>query len=282
MGEDPEVDASMRPAVRALLLTSLLLVGSFATLPLALPSARANAPGAAVTGNMTGPDVLAYHGVGTYVVNGTGGPAVLPNGTIVGNLTYYLSVTGANTTGVSFAPASGLILTNIPGTVKLTVANLSEVLTITVMLSSVLNATNVTTNFTITVTVVQPYILSTTLYNLGNESVTSFPVIVDLDGTTVGNVSVPTMLPHASYALNFQYATLGLSSGTHTFSIHLTTVHGLVRFANDTTVYSVNFYIPGPPPSYTLWYVAGAVAFLGALFIFGARVGARRRSASKK
>jgi hypothetical protein len=278
------VDAAMNRALPALLLVSLVLAGTLAIGPLALPSARGASAAAngAVTGNMTGPDVLAYHGVGAYVINGTGGPAVLPNGTIVGNLTWYVSVAGPNTTGVSVAPGSGAILTNIPGSTKLTVANVSEVLTITVELSSVLNTTNVSTNFSISVHVVQPFILSTTLYNLGNVSVTSFPVLIDLDGAPVGNVSVPTMLPHSKYALLFQYPTLGLAAGTHTFSVSLTTVHGLVRFANGTTVYSVSFNIPGSPPDYTLWYVAGVVAFIGALFIFGARVGARRRGTSKK
>jgi hypothetical protein len=268
----------------ALLLVGLLLAGTLLSIPLALPSARAAAPSAngALSGNMTGPDVLGYHGVGAYVINGTGGPATAPNGTIIGNLTFYVSVTGPNTTGVSVAPGSGAILTGIPGSTKLTVANLSEVLTINVELSSVLNTSNVSTNFSITVHVVQPFILSTTLYNLGNVSVTSFPVLIDLDGAPVGNVSVPTMLPHSKYALVFQYPTLGLAAGPHTFSVSLTTVHGLVRFANGTTLYSVSFNIPGAPPSYTLWYVAGVVAFIGALFIFGARVGARRRGASKK
>jgi hypothetical protein len=276
------VDAAMKVAPRALLLVTLLLAGTLAGVPLAAPAVQASPSGGAVTGTMTGPNVLAYHGVGAYVINGTGGPAVAPNGTIVGNLSYYFTISGANTTGVSISPSSGLILTNIPGSVKLTVANLSEVLTINVLLASVLNQSNVSTNFSISVTVVQPFILSTTLYNLGNESVTSFPVLVDLDGALVGNVSVPTMLAHSTYAFVFQYATLGLSAGQHTFSISLTTVHGLVRFANGTTVYSVSFNIPSSPPSYTLWYVAGVLAFIGALFIFGARVGARRRGTSKK
>ena len=274
----------MRLALRALLLVGLLLVGTVIGLPHVLGAGAATSGngGGVVTGTITGPSVLGYHGVGSFVINGTGGPAVAPNGTIVGNLSYYLTVAGPNTTGVSIAPSSGRILTNIPGTVKLNVANVSEVLTISVLLASTDNATNVSTNFSVSVTVVQPFILSTTLYNLGNESVTSFPVLVDLDGAVVGNVSVPTMLPHSSYAFVFQYPTLGLSAGSHTFSIYLTTVHGLVRFANDTTVYSVTFYVPAAPPSYTLWYVTGVVAFIGALFIFGARVGARRRGTSKK
>jgi hypothetical protein len=272
----------MRPAVRAVLLVALLLAATVATLPLAAPSARGAATSGPVTGNVTGKSVLAYHASAVYTIRGTGGPAVLPNGTIDGNLTYYITLSGPNTTGVSIAPSTGKILTGIPAKVSLTVSNTSEVITIGVLLASTLNQSNESTNFTFSVSVVQPYILSTTLYNLGNSSVTSFPILVDLDGTPVGNVSVPTMLPHSTFHFEFQYATVGLPTGTHTFTVYLTTVHGLVRFSNGTTVYSASFTIPGPPPSYTLWYAAGAVAFFGALFIFGARVGARRRGTSKK
>jgi hypothetical protein len=282
MGQDPEVDAPMRPRLLAVLLVALFVSATLAALPLAAPPARASSSASPVTGSITGKTVIAYHGAAEYTINGTGGPAVLSNGTIVGNLTYYLTLSGPNTTGSSVAPSKGEILNGIPGQVSLTVANVSEVLTISVLLASTINSSNESKNFTIQVTVVQPYVLSTTLYNLGNSSVTSFPVLVDLDGTPVGNLSVPTMLPHSTYHFSFQYASLGLSAGPHTFTVYLSTVHGLVRFANGTTVYSVTFTIPTPPPSYTLWYVAGAVAFFGALLIFGARVGARRRGTSKK
>jgi hypothetical protein len=272
----------MRNGLLAGLLVLLIVVAALASVPLAAPPARATSGSGPVTGTITGKTVLAYHGAAQYTINGTGGPGVASNGTIVGNLTYYLTLTGPNTTGVSVSPSKGEILKGIPGSVSLTVSNVSEVVTINVLLASTLNASNASTNFSIQVNVVEPYTLATTLYNLGNSSVTSFVVLVDLDGAPVGNSTVPTMLPHTTFHFSFQYATVGLSDGTHTFSISLTTVHGLVRFANGTTVYSVTFTIPSPPPDYTIWYVAGVVAFLGALFIFGARVGARRRGTSKK
>jgi len=272
----------MRPPLVALLLVTVLLGATLGTLPYTSAAVSTASTSGPVTGTFTGKSVLPYNGAGEYIVNGTGGPAVLANGTIVGNLSYYLTVAGPNTTGVTISPSTGKILNGIPSRISLTVGNVSEVLTVSVLLASVLNTTNESTNFTFTVNVVQPYILSTTLYNLGNSSVTSFPILVNLDGVLVGNVSVPTMLPHTTYHFVFQYATVGLPEGQHTFTVYLTTVHGLVRFANGTTVYTVTFTIPTPAPSYTLWYVAGVVAFLGALFIFGARVGARRRGTSKK
>ena len=116
----------------------------------------------------------------------------------------------------------------------------------------------------------------------GNITVGSFPVLVELDGTQVGNVTVPAINPHADYNLSYNYATLGLGSGYHTFTLSLELAHGLVHFAGGTTSYSETVYVPGPTTDYTLWYVTGAVAFIGVLFIFGARLGARRRTAPKK
>jgi hypothetical protein len=274
----------MRPRVLAPLLVALLTTSVLGGVSAVTGGAHASAPAATnpVTGSITGKSVLAYHTSAVYSVRGSGGPAELPNGTFVGNLSFYLSVSGTNTTNVAIAPTQGKIVNGAAANTTLTVANVSEVLTISVLLASTTNTSNESTNFSTTVTVVQPYVLSTTIYNLGNTTVTSFPIAVDLDGTLVGTVSAPQMLPHSTYAFSYSYPTVGLSAGEHTFTIYLPSNHGLVRFANGTTTYSVSFYIPGPPPDYTIWYVAGAVAFVGALFIFAARVGARRRTAAKK
>jgi hypothetical protein len=272
----------MRISWVAWFLVMLLLPVAVGVLSVTAPAARAASSSGAVSGNITGPTVLAFHGAAKYTIEGTGGPAVSGNGTIAGNLTWYAAVTGPNTTGVDLSPGTGRILVNAPGTPTLTVSNVSEVLTITVEIASTRNASNASTNFTYSVHVVQPYVLSTTLYNLGGVTLNSFPVAINLDGVPVGSVTVPQMTPHGTYRFTFQYATLTLPPGVHTFTVSLASVHGLVRFADGTTLYSASFDVPGPPPSYTLWYVTGAIAFIGALLIFGARVGARRRGASKK
>jgi hypothetical protein len=280
------VDAAMsrpHPAL-ALLLVAGLLAAAIGVVP-NLPGASAVAPAAAsgsVHGNLTGPTVVGWKSNSAYSLHGTGGPAVLPNGTIVGNLTYYASVSGINTTGVSITPDSSGIVNGGNNTLTLSVNNVSQTLTILVELSSVLNQSNESTNFTYTVQVVQPYVVATTLVNFGNTTVLTFPVQVRLDGVAIASVSVPTILAHQTYDFSYSYATLGLSSGSHTFTLELLDEHGLVRFANGSTFYSVSFYIPPPPPDYEVWYVFGAVAFLGALLILSARVGARRRRAAKK
>jgi hypothetical protein len=290
--EDSEVDPTVRRAAFALVVVGLLLGASLAGVALLSPAAVGAGPAVSsgvhpdaaspLRGNITGPTVVALNSNERYLIQATGGPAVAANGSIIGNLTYYASVTGPNPTGVMITPQSAAILAGTPGRPLLEAGSIPQTLTITVELASVLNASNETLNLTYTVTVVQPYVVAAELVNPNNATVESFPVIIDLDGAKVGNVSVPDIQAHSTYNLTFDYAADNLSSGWHTFTIYLTEGHGLVRFANGSTSYSESFYLPGPQPDYTIWYVLGVVAFLGVLFIFGARVGARRRGPSRK
>lgn len=259
--------------------TTVLLV--LLVLSVAPPLARASAT-PTLTGTFTGPTVLPLLGHSAYVLNGTGGPAFEPNGTKIGNLTYYISVLGPNLTGVSMAPSSGAIIPGFPAEPTLSVGSTPEVLTVVVELASVHKTQNETLNLTYTVTVVRPYVVSATIVASAGVTVLSFPIVVDLDGAPVGTVTVPTLTPGQTYNLSYQYATLGLSAGEHTFSISLESQHGLVSFAGGATVYSATFYVTGPGPDYTLWYIAGGVAFFGVLFIFATRVAARRRGAARK
>ncbi len=275
-----------------LLLGLLLLVAALPSLAMAGPSA-AGAPDHSsglsaasayptLKGNITGPGVVGTGANQRYLIQASGGPATAPNGTIVGNLTYYASVNGANLTGVQITPTSAAIVAGAPGRPLLEAGTVPQTLTIAVELVSVLNTTNVTLNLTLTVQVVQPYTLSAVILNPNNATVAAFPIIVDLDGAKVGNVSAPNILPFSEYNFSFEYASINLSTGWHTFSISLTQEHGLVRFANGSTVYTASFYVPGPAPDYTIWYVTGVVAFVGVLFILAARLGARRRNPTKK
>ncbi len=259
-----------------------LLGSALAARPAAAPLPLAADAAGSVRGNITGPSVLAIGASQRYLIQATGGPAVAANGSIVGNLTFYASVQAADLAGVQITPTSAAILAGAPGRPLLQAGSVPQTLTISVEIVSVYLTQNATVNFTYTVQVVQPYVVAAEIANPNNASVASFPVLVSLDGVSVGNATVPTMLPHTDYNLSFQYASTGLGSGWHTFTLYLGTSHGLVHFANGLSQYTVSFYVPAPPPSYTLWYVTGAVAFVGVLFIFGARLGARRRSPTRK
>ena len=267
----------------ALSLLALLVVAAVASVGTPVAAAHERlAASSALTGNVTGPTVFAYNSNKYLYINGSGGPAYAANGTLVGNVTFYASVTGANTTGVSLSPTESGI-TNVSGQrTLLTVGNISEVLTVLVEITSTYHSANESINLTYDVNVVQPYTLSMTLVDTSSATILAFVLTVDLDGSPVGTVSVPSLTGKQSYVATFQYATLGLSTGYHTFTVSLLNEHGLVTFAGGGTTYSKTFYIPGAPPNYDVWYVAGAVAFIGALFIFVTRLAARRRAPTRK
>ena len=281
MVADPEVDATMNrrlSATLAFLLVLALVLGGIASLPAAQGASSTNP----VTGSVQGPKILAVHGSTRLTINATGGPAFAANGTQVGNLTYYASIAGSDLTGVSVLPATNAFVLGQPLTPLLDVGATPEVLTITFEISSVYQTENVSTNLTYTVTVVQPYVVSATIYNPGSTSVLGFTVDVELDGAVIGNVSVPSISPRGTYNLSFQYATLGLSAGAHTFTISLANENGLVTFAGGATMYSTTVYVRESAPNNTVWYVLGGVAFVGVLFIFATRVAARRRGGVRK
>jgi hypothetical protein len=234
-----------------------------------------------VQANLTGPHVLAQRGTGDYTLRATGGPAFLPNGTMVGNLSYTATVSGSNTTGVSLSPPSS-DLVNGTGALTLATSNLTQALTISVEITSTYETTNATLNITFSVTVVQPYIVSATLVSGANTSIAGFTIQVDLDGALVGNITVPEMLANETHQVSYAYATLGLASGWHTFTLSIAGTPGLVRFSNGEVSYSVSFYVPGSTPSYTLWYAVGIVAFLGTTFILVTRLAARRRGTTRR
>ncbi len=276
-------------AVRRLpvLLAIVVLLGAaFAMGPrvaaAAPPASLTAAASSSVTGSVYGPTVLGVNGHGAYTINATGGPAYAPNGTEVGNITFYASLQASNTTGMNITPAEFVITNGTFSPARLSTNGFAQVVTILVMISSTNATANDTINVTYAVNVVTPYSLTATIVNQTNATVLAFVVYVALDGTMVGNVSVPSITPSANYAFSFQYVTLSLGTGWHTFTVSLANEHGLVAFSNGALSYSVSFYVPGPAPNYTLWYVVGVVAFFGVLFIYATRVAARRRGALRK
>ncbi len=278
---------SRRFASLTLAVLALLLVGTVATVALAAPTPRT--PGLALTtsstpvnGTIQGPTVLGISGSGGYYINGSGGPAYASDGTKVGNLSYYVNVVGTNTTGVIFSPTRNNITDGVSPMANLTVNAIVQILTIDVMISSTYNGTNASINFTYTVHVVQPYLLTATLFDRSIADLMAFTLNISLDGTSVGNVTVPSMTAGGTYHLNFSYVTLGLSPGWHTFTISLVPERGLVTFANGSLVFSESFYVAPAPTNYELWYIAGVVAFFGVLFIWLTRVAARRRGVARR
>jgi hypothetical protein len=278
--------APPRPAAAVLLLALLVAAAVAPLLSAGLPAARAATPAASITnpltGNITGPNAVATEGSAEYALRATGGPAVLPDGQQIGNLTWSAKVSGANATNVSVAPTSGTLKDGAPGKLELVVTNASQVVTIEVEYTSTYGNASATLNVTYPVAVVTPYKVEAKLVAGPYTDLLAFKVTVDLDGSPVGTVSVPSLTANESYTLTYDYATTGFSPGWHTFTLSVANEHGLVSFSGGVLEYSQSFYVPGPAPNYAIWYVTGTVAFFGALFILATRVAARRRGGSRR
>jgi hypothetical protein len=264
-----------------LLLGPAAVASSFVGLRSLTPLGEASAANSTLplTGSISGPGYIGTALRATYTVTADGGPAVAANGTQTGIFSFKTSLSGANTTGALVTPVSG-VLVNRTTTVSLTAPNVTESLTLAVLVTSSNSATklpNATKNLTDTISVVRPYHLSATLVVTGSAGVNPFSVTVELDGAVVGAVSVPALTAGATYPLGFDYVNPGLSPGEHTFSINLAPEHGLVVFAGGQQVFTDTFYVEAPPVDYTIWIVAGVLAFVGAIFIWLMAVGARRR-----
>ena len=271
---------------RSLVLGCLVALALLAVVPLA-PAAAQGGPAATGTtplkGNLTGPSLLATNSNGTFYLNASGGAAVVA-GLFAGDINWSAFVVGANTNGTSVKPSNGTITntTKLPLSLAVTTGAIVETLTLEVKVTSQLLKTNSTTNLSKTFRLASPYTVRATLVAGPNAAILPFNVTVLLDGNVVGSVAVPKLAPDATYSLVYRYPTVGLSSGYHTFTLSVTDEHGLVTFANGTTVQSMTFYVAPSPPNNTLWYVVGVVAFFGVLFIYATRVAARRRGPGRR
>ncbi|HYA71014.1 MAG TPA: CARDB domain-containing protein [Thermoplasmata archaeon] len=261
----------------------LLLVGPTFVVGLSVLAAPVRAAATLpVTGSITGPSVVSTNSTDVFHVSGYGGPAVSESGSLVGNLTYYATPVGPNLTEVRFTPGSEKFSGNQSIAANLVPGNATETISIDIMISSTYHGQNESINISYSVSIVQPYVITATIVNPTNVTVSAFAVYVTLDGTAVGQVNVSGLAAEGSTRIEYRYPTLGLSTGSHTFTLSLVQSHGLVTFANGQSVYSLTVYVTGPAPDYTLWYVVGIVAFFGAVFIFVSRVAARRRGAIRR
>ncbi len=225
--------------------------------------------------SVKGPSIVGEALKAEYNLTASGGPALAANGTTVGFIDFNVTLSGTNVTSASVDPPTGVLL-NGSVILTFTAPNLSEVVTMHIKLTSSYNTTNETTNFTQSIQIVPPYVLTGTLV-AGPTAVTGFNMTVTLDGTPVGVVKVPTIQANSTYTFTYDYVPVSLAPGWHTIAVSLTPEHGLVEFKGGVQQISLDFYIAGAPPDYALDVGIGIAAFAGAVFIWGAVVAARRR-----
>lgn len=265
------------PPLRAGLAVGLLLLSA---LLLGLPAPAAASSGLPLHVTITGPSLLAENESGTFVATASGGPAEALNGTFIGNYTFTDSLIGVNTTGGFVTPPSGAF---IGQTINLTVGGLNHSGTYTLELNVTSNGDghNVTQIFSQQFQIVQPYLLIATVQNLNTYTVSNALILVYLDGAQVGDISIPSLSPSGSTSVRYNYTTLGLASGWHTFTMVIQGP-GLLEFSNGQSSYSVSFYVNAPATDYTWYYLAGLVitvlAILISLLIFAPRRPRKKRS----
>jgi hypothetical protein len=235
-----------------------------------------------VNGAINGPTTVGELMNVSYTLTATGGPAVAANGTIVGSYTYKANFSAINETGIKLGPATQGVLTNGSITLQFSAPNVVEVVTLSVLFNSTFLTTNATQHVTLQVQIVQPYVLAASLVVGSGAGVQAFELTVLLDGAPVGQIPIVSMTAGTTRAVSFRYVNTNLAPGWHTFSISLANQHGLVTFSGGATTLQQSFYVTPPPPDNTVWYLGGAVAFFGAIFIWTLRVGARRRGKAKK
>ncbi|MCI4366919.1 MAG: hypothetical protein L3K08_04125 [Thermoplasmata archaeon] len=270
----------LRRRLLAVASAALFALLAFGAVPVGAIAPHHSATFGALSGTITGPTTLGTAGRGTYHVVASGGPAIAPNGTQVGTITFAASIVGLNTTTGSVAPPQG-VLENGTTNLSLVAPNLTQSMTLYVDLTSSYQGHNVSTNLTYSITVVQPLQLGASLKVVGPTGVKAFSLTVDLDGASVGSIAVPTLTAGQNFPLSFSYVGTSLSPGWHTFTLSLAQEHGLVVFSNGEELLSVSFYVAGPPPDYPLWFAAGALGFGAVVFIWFTLVGARRRPKGK-
>lgn len=265
----------LRPLLPLLAVVSLLAL----TMPALaeLPAASLPHP----TATLTGPSLVAATSKSDYVLSASGGPAVASNGTITGNFTYNATIIGTNTTGGSVSPATGTF-TNHSVVLALIAPNNTGSYSLMVEVKSTGTTGNSTyTNATAPFTVVIPYVVSTSIDNPNAYKIQGAIVQVNLDGSTLAEVTLPTIGANGTYAFAYNYTTLGLSSGYHTFTLSLHGTPGLLEFSNGQTTYSVTIYVTPPAPDYTFYIVGGVGLTAAAIFISLLVVGGRARKKSK-
>ena len=268
-----------RSVARVLLVVAVL---SLALVPGLLPRAHADASNTIpLSGGITGPTGVGLGLQASYVVTAKGGPAEALNGTQVGTYSFTTSIQAVNTTGAKITPVSG-VLTDFTVSITLIAPNVTEPLTIYVLVTSTLGSANATQNLSYSVHIVQPFKLSATLVVGSSGAVSPFGLTVLLDNQPVGSILVHGLTAGASYPISFAYVPTDLAPGWHTFLISLAQLHGLVSFAGGEQVLSVSFFITGGGPDYTAWYLTGTAVFVGAILIWSTTVGGRRRGRPKK
>ncbi|MCL4325796.1 MAG: hypothetical protein M1481_03075 [Candidatus Thermoplasmatota archaeon] len=212
-----------------------------------------------VTVIVSGPTLTAINQSYFYNITVAGGPA-----TDGGIYQYHAYLVGKNISAIAVAPAnssskSGKFVVNI------TMPAIAQTVTLVVTGNSTLG--NITKNSTekIPINVIKPLLIHSIIYNRGLITLDNVTVEFYLDGTFIGSSLVPSILPFTNASVFFNYTVASLPTGYHTVKVVVNNT--MIVFSNGKNYETITFYVPGPPPNYTLIYELTAVSVTVAIVL---------------
>ncbi len=188
--------------------------------------------------SIDGPAVVSLGGVTQYTITVVGGPAEPTNGTY----SYKVTMTGFAANNATLIPGSASSKTGV-FKLNLTTPKILGDLTISVNATSTsLNGTvSNSTIKTINVKVVNPVVLSATIKNTGNMTVTDIPVYFYVDDIQI-HVANVTLTSLSTKVVTYNWTTTSLGAGSHLLKVEIDPNATFVLFDVGGTVQTTTFY----------------------------------------
>ncbi|HUT28131.1 MAG TPA: CARDB domain-containing protein [Methanomassiliicoccales archaeon] len=207
----------------------------------AMPLVQADTATSPLYAHLDGPMTVTVGANAHYVLTMVGGPAEAGDG----NYSWKAELNGENTYNSFLLPNSGGPITSGVVSINLTAPEVPQTLTITINCTSANTVETVTTSIEYKVLVVEPVVLSATIRNTGNVSVTDVPLVLQIyqDGGWVQFYNTSLSLEAGgSYAFLYNWTALDLKSGEHKVRMLLDPNNQIVTFEGGSAVYETTIY----------------------------------------
>ena len=166
----------------------------------------------------------------------TGGPSSAGEG----NFTYKAEIIADNSTGSMISPSSG---TSARGVFNLTITMPGEAQTITVRVNATSTGEeDVSEVRDFKVRVVEPIVITATVYNTGSVAAENVTATFYADGILLGEQEF-SLAAGASIALIHNWTWANIADGEHVVTVAIDDEAGIVEFSDGNNVYSETIYV---------------------------------------
>ncbi|MCU0860593.1 MAG: hypothetical protein MUE55_08430 [Thermoplasmata archaeon] len=169
----------------------------------------------------------------------TGGPAAT-EGT---NYTYKAEIIADNETGSSVSPSTG---SSVSGKFNLTITMPGEAQTITVRINATSKSAHTSDSVSevreYEVKVVEPILITATVYNTGSVDAEDVKASFFADGILLGDKEF-SLAAGASIELAYNWTWANIAEGEHVVSVVIDDESGLVEFSDGNNVYTKTIYV---------------------------------------